>query len=220
MLQAAAGSVDETCLGCAFGPLEVGRRSVRLLPMVTHRSKGVHARKLVLGRDAAAVIGRGPHVRAVHRDMLDRSQPGREAPLDHALERLAHQAAVAEAPAPVLGEGGTVRRPTVQPQAAEPAIGQVELDLLAQAALRAGAEQVARQQHADHRLGTNGRDGPRRRGAGPGVRARSSGRGSHRPGAADGLSAPASPGGTHRTAPARSAVPSSHRPVITPRPQK
>src|SRR5580692_3329399 len=42
---------------------------------------------------------------------------------------------------------------TVEPQAAKPAIGKIEVDLLAQPTLRANAEAVADDQHPHHQLG-------------------------------------------------------------------
>ena len=41
----------------------------------------------------------------------------------------------------------------VEPQATEPAIGQIEVDLLAQPPLRANAEAIANDKHPDHQLG-------------------------------------------------------------------
>ena len=41
----------------------------------------------------------------------------------------------------------------VEPQATEPAIGQIEMDLLAQPTLRTNAEAVADDEHSDHQLG-------------------------------------------------------------------
>lgn len=49
-----------------------------------------------------------------------------------------------------------IRHVTVQAQAAEPAIGQVQMDLLAQPPLGADA-QAAHQQQPDHQLGINRR---------------------------------------------------------------
>ena len=46
-----------------------------------------------------------------------------------------------------------VRHGAVQAEAAEPAVGQVEVDLGAELPFRADAAQVADQQHADHQLG-------------------------------------------------------------------
>ena len=53
---------------------------------------------------------------------------------------------------PVLGEGRAVGHVAIQAQATEPAIGKVEVGLLAQAGLRADAVEIAYQQHADHQL--------------------------------------------------------------------
>ena len=46
-----------------------------------------------------------------------------------------------------------VRHPAVEPETAEPAVGEVEVDLVAQPALGADAEAGADEQHADHQLG-------------------------------------------------------------------
>ncbi|MCP2082227.1 UNVERIFIED_ORG: hypothetical protein J2W74_003413 [Methylorubrum zatmanii] len=46
-----------------------------------------------------------------------------------------------------------VQHPAVEPEPAEPAVGNIEMDLLAQAPLGANAEAVADEQHADHQLG-------------------------------------------------------------------
>ena len=45
----------------------------------------------------------------------------------------------------------------VEPQTTEPAIGQIEVDLLAQPPLRANAEAVADDQHPHHQLGIDRR---------------------------------------------------------------
>ena len=44
---------------------------------------------------------------------------------------------------PVLGEGGVVEHFALQPETAEPAISQVEVDFLAKAPLGADAQEVA-----------------------------------------------------------------------------
>lgn len=59
--------------------------------------------------------------------------------------------------APVLRHSRSLRavvgHVTVEPKPAEPALCQVEVNLLAQAPLRANAEAVTDQQHPDHQLG-------------------------------------------------------------------
>ena len=61
-----------------------------------------------------------------------------------------------EAARTVLGEGGMIRHPAVESEPGEPAVGEVEADLVAQPALGADAEAVADDQHADHQLGIDG----------------------------------------------------------------
>ena len=58
-------------------------------------------------------------------------QPFGHAAPDHGLEQLAQEIAVAEPAVPVLGEGGVVGDVPLQNEAAEPAVGQVEVDLFA-----------------------------------------------------------------------------------------
>jgi hypothetical protein len=60
--------------------------------------------------------------------------------------------ALAEATVPILGEGRVVRHRIFEIKVAEPAIGQIQMDFFAQPALRADAEAVAHDQHADHQL--------------------------------------------------------------------
>src|SRR5213596_3657556 len=59
------------------------------------------------------------------------------------VEELAQQVALAEASVPVLGEGRMVRHVAVEAEPAEPAVSEVEVNLLAQPPLRADAEAVA-----------------------------------------------------------------------------
>ena len=50
-----------------------------------------------------------------------------------------------------------IRHPAVETEPAEPAVGEVEVDLVAKPTLGADAEAVADDQHADHQLGIDGR---------------------------------------------------------------
>jgi hypothetical protein len=68
------------------------------------------------------------------------------------LEEVAEQVAVAKAPVAVLREGRMVRHRVRQIQPAEPAVGQVQVDLVAEPTLRADAEAIADDQHPDHQL--------------------------------------------------------------------
>lgn len=94
----------------------------------------------------------GLDLAAVHGRALAGHEARLRAAAHHFLEHGAEHAAVAEAAVPVLAEGAVVRHGAVQTQAAEPAVGQVEVDLRTQPALGADAAEVADQQHSDHQL--------------------------------------------------------------------
>ena len=107
---------------------------------------------------AALTVGVGGDQAGVDREALAAHQALGHAARDNGLEQLAQQIAVAEAAVAVLGEGRVVRHVAVEAQPAEPAIGQVEVDLLAQPPLGADAEAIAHQQHPDHQLRDRSRD--------------------------------------------------------------
>ena len=70
----------------------------------------------------------------------------------YGLEQLAQKIALAKTTVAVLGKRRMIGDVAIEPQATEPAIGQTEVDLLAQPAFRANAEAVADDQHPDHQL--------------------------------------------------------------------
>jgi hypothetical protein len=57
----------------------------------------------------------------------------------------------------VLREAGMIRHFILKPQPTEPAIRQVEVNLLAKPTLRANPEAITHQQHPDHQLRIDGR---------------------------------------------------------------
>ena len=89
----------------------------------------------------------------IDREALAADQPLGDAARHGRLEQLAQQIAVAEAAVPVLGEGRVVGHIAFQPEPAEPAIGEVQMHLLAQPPLGPDADAVADDQHPDHQLG-------------------------------------------------------------------
>jgi len=91
----------------------------------------------------------------VDRERFAADKPFPDAPCDHGLEQLAQKIALAETAMPVLGKGRVVGHIAVEPQSAEPAIGQIKVDLVAQPPLRANAEAIADDQHPDHQLWIN-----------------------------------------------------------------
>lgn len=95
----AAGAVGDKCLGAVrVTPSRSGVASFRPFQYSRTARDPASARQLALVRDARMVVGRGLHVRAARRNVLGRGQAGCEAPLNQALEHLAHEIAVAEAP--------------------------------------------------------------------------------------------------------------------------
>jgi hypothetical protein len=56
---------------------------------------------------------------------------------------------------PILGEGGMIGDIAVEPEPAEPPVGQIEVDLFAETPLGADTEAVPDDEHADHQLGIN-----------------------------------------------------------------
>ena len=88
----------------------------------------------------------------VDRERLAADQPFLHAARHHRLKQLAQKDALAKPAVAVLREGRMVGNLAVQPQPAEPAVGQAEVDLLAQPPVRADAEAIADNQHPDHQL--------------------------------------------------------------------
>ena len=76
-------------------------------------------------------------------------------PLAHAarccrFEQLTQKIAVAEAAMAALGRGRVVGRAAIEAQPAEPAIDQIEVNLVTQPPLGADAVALTHQQHSDH----------------------------------------------------------------------
>jgi len=99
-----------------------------------------------IGLDQAGVDG---HSLAADQTFLDAARDGR-------FEQVSQQLTIAKPAMTVLGEGGMIRDPVAQIEAAEPAICQVQMHLFAQPPLRPDAEGIAHQQHSDQQLGTDG----------------------------------------------------------------
>jgi hypothetical protein len=56
---------------------------------------------------------------------------------------------------PVLGESRVIRHRTLQAEPAEPPVGQIEVNFIAQTPLRSDPEAVADQEHPDHQFEIN-----------------------------------------------------------------
>jgi hypothetical protein len=77
-------------------------------------------------------------------------QPFQHAALENYFEDAAEDVALAEPAVTVLGERRVIRDRFIQTQPTEPAIGQVQVHLVAKTALRSNAKRVADDQHPDH----------------------------------------------------------------------
>src|SRR5262249_60882199 len=75
----------------------------------------------------------------------------------HRLENMAQDVAVAEAAMTIDRERRVIGNLVVEIKPAEPAVGQMQLNLLTQPPLKANAVAVANDQHPDHKLGINRR---------------------------------------------------------------
>ena len=85
--------------------------------------------------DAAPAIGVGHDDAGVNREGLASDDPFFHAARHHGLEQLAQKIALAKTAVAVLGKRRMIGDVAVEPQTTEPAIGQIEVDLLAQPSL-------------------------------------------------------------------------------------
>src|SRR6202042_982183 len=88
----------------------------------------------------------------VDREGLASHDPFFHAAPHHGLEQLAKEIARAKTTVAVLGERRMIGGVAVEPQATEPAVRQIEVDLVAQPPFGANAEAVADNEHPDHQL--------------------------------------------------------------------
>ena len=155
-VQRAAGSVSEMFFGTLGLCLAAGLL-VECLQILAHRARAAGR------RPAAQSIGSlpgTPRCRLASALMTLASiakpspptSPSAMQRRSDGLEHMAEGVAVAEAAMPVLREGRVVRDASSRSEAAEPAIGQVQMHLFAQPPLGSDAEAVADDQHADHQL--------------------------------------------------------------------
>ena len=128
---------------------------VRHGEVLCHGATGVLRVKLRGAGDALPPAGvRADHA-GVDCEALTADDPPGHAAAHRRPEEAPQRVAVAEAAVPVLGEGGVVRHPAVQPEAAEPAAGEAQVDLLARPPFGADAAAAADQRHADRQLGVH-----------------------------------------------------------------
>jgi len=139
-------------LGCT-----AERRIVEHREILVDRATGGIGWQAFLASHEALAVGLGADEARIDRKAIPADQPLGHAALHRRLEQLAQQIAVAEAAVPVLGEGRVVGNVAVETQSAKPAIGEIEVDLVAQLPLRADAKTIADDQHPDRQLGVDRR---------------------------------------------------------------
>src|ERR1700733_5351435 len=83
----------------------------------------------------------------VDRKSVGADQTLRQAPWNDGLEKAAQHVALAKAPVSVLRERRVIGDSAVQSESAEPAIGEIEVNLVAKATLGPDAHAVANDQH-------------------------------------------------------------------------
>ena len=84
----------------------------------------------------------GPDQAGIDREAFAADQPLRDAAPHGRLEQLTQEIAVAESAMPVLRESRVAGHIALEPEPAEPAIGEVQMHFLAKGSLRADAEAI------------------------------------------------------------------------------
>ena len=106
----------------------------------------------LLSRHRALLVGVGGDQTGIDRKAFTAHQTFAQASLHDGLEQVPEDIALPEPAMPVAREGRMVRHLAVQTQPTEPAIGEVEVHLLAQPPLGPDAHAVAHDQHPHHQL--------------------------------------------------------------------
>jgi len=119
-------------------------------------SSVIVGRPLVAG-DGALLVGIGRDQAGIDGKTLTANQAFRHAALDDALEQMAQDVAIAETAMPIAGECRMIRDPAVESKATEPAIGEIEMNLIAKTPLGPYAHAIADEQHPHHQFRINGR---------------------------------------------------------------
>ncbi len=100
-------------------------RIVEHSQILANSMAGGQVRQTIRLIDSMLAVHIGAHEAAINREPFTADQTLGDATRHGRLEQLAQQITVTEAPVPVLGEGRVVGHIAFQPQAAEPAIGEV-----------------------------------------------------------------------------------------------
>src|SRR5438046_2723521 len=115
--------------GCAPGSLIQG---IEIFPDGSARPGDGLPVDIIRPGSRALLVGIGSNQAGIDRKGSPVDQPFGDAAPDHSLEQLAQQIAIAEAAMPILGEGRVLWHLAVEPEPTEPAVSEVQVNLLAQ----------------------------------------------------------------------------------------
>jgi hypothetical protein len=122
--------------------IEVGLHGAR------HGPRACPGIRDLVRRSSPVPAGVGLDGAAVDQGTFASDETRLHAPAHHHLEHCAQHVAIGGTPMPVSGEARPVRHLALRPQATEPPVSQVEVDLLAKPRLQAEAVKIPHQQHA------------------------------------------------------------------------
>ena len=131
------------------------KRIVQGLDIFPHRPLGVlgNIRRLPFWPwNGALLVGVGLDQAGIHGKAFTARQAFRHATLNRTFKQMPQNIALAEAAVAVDRKARMIRRLAIEPQAAEPAIGQIEMDLFAEPPLGPDAKAVADDQHPDQQF--------------------------------------------------------------------
>ena len=141
----AAGSDGETNFG--FTSLAAPKARCQIL---TNGSSGIGVEATdppLIAGNRPLLVGVGHDQARIHREAFATDKTLAQAPQHHRLEQMPQDIALPEPAMTVAREGGVVRHPAVKSQATKPAIGQIEMDFIAQPPFGSDAHAVPDNQH-------------------------------------------------------------------------
>jgi hypothetical protein len=127
----------------------------RLLILPHRPGRDISFPDRINGLDAPITASVAMHKTAVNGEGLARHEASLAALFDDLFKQHAVDAAFPKPAVAVLGEGRMIRHGSFQSQPAEPAIGEVEMDLIAQPPLGTDAVGIANQEHSQHQFRIN-----------------------------------------------------------------
>jgi len=126
----AAGSDGETNFG--FTSLAAPKAASSGVARYSRTARLASASGPLVAGNRPLFVGVGRDQARIHCEAFAADKALAQAPLHHRLEQMPRDVALPEPAMTVAREGGVVRHPAVKSQATKPAIGQIEMDFIAQ----------------------------------------------------------------------------------------